>query len=273
MTEKILRILGLVALLYVAYGATLYFLQDKLLFPGTVLPVPVRSHVVKDAQLIDLPFDGGRSVAYFLPAIATPPRSKTGVMIIAHGNGELADYLVDAFSGWRSMGIALLIVEYPGYGRAPGKPGDESIRRTMVAAYDWLAVRPDVDDKRIVAHGISLGGGAVGLLLRERPLAGAMLHATFTSLRTFPPQYGLPGFLLRNEMNTLESVERTKVPVLVIHGKHDSIIAPEHGVALAKAAKMKDFSLWDCGHGCFQDEGRPLFAVTKRFLQKLGVVP
>lgn len=271
MTEKILRVLGFIALLYVAYGAALYLFQDRLLFPGAALPVPARSFVVKDAQLIELPFDGGQSTAYFLPAIGTVG-GKTGAVIIAHGNGKLADYLVDAFSGWRSLGIALLIVEYPGYGRAPGKPSDKSIRQAMVAGYDWLASRSDIDSGRIAAHGVSLGGGAVGLLLRERPLAGAMLHATFTSLRSFPPQYGLPAFLLRNEMNTLEAVERTNTPVFVIHGKYDTIIPPEHGIALAKAAKMKDFVLWECGHGCFQDEGRPLLAITKNFLQKVGVV-
>lgn len=273
MVIKVLRVLGLLALLYVAYAAALYFLQDKLLFPGTALPVPATSQHVKDAQLIDLPFNGGQSVAYFLPAAAGSPDKKNGAMIIAHGNGELADYLVDAFSGWRSLGIALLIVEYPGYGRAPGKPGDESIRRTMNAAFDWLAGRPDIDPKRIAAHGVSLGGGAVGLLMRERPLAAVVLHATFTSLRTFPRQYGLPAFLLHNEMNTLEAVQASNIPVLVIHGKHDSIIEPEHGIALAKAANMKDFSLWDCGHGCFQDEGRPLLATIRKFLEQVRVIP
>ena len=262
MLLKVLRVTGLLALLYVVCGAVLFAFQDKLLFPGTSLPVPPQLPRMADAQLIELPFDGGKSVAFYLPSINVAPQVKTGALIIAHGNGEIADYLVDGFSSWRSMGIPLLIVEYPGYGRASGKPSDESIRKTMMAAFDWLSARPDIDSKRIAAHGISLGGGAVGLLMRERPLAGAMLHATFTSLRAFPPQYGLPGFLLRNEMNTLQAVEQTNIPVLVIHGKHDAVVAPEHGIALAKAAKMKDFTLWDCGHGCFQDDGRPLFAAT-----------
>lgn len=272
MLVKVLRVVGLLATLYVVYGAALFLLQDKLLFPGTSLPVRSQLPRMADAKLIELPFDGGKSVAFYLPPIGTAVQVKTGALIVAHGNGEIADYLVDGFSGWRSLGVPLLIVEYPGYGRAPGKPSDDSIRKTMVAAFDWLAARPDVDPKRIAAHGISLGGGAVGLLMRERPLAGAMLHSTFTSLGAFPPHYGLPGFLLRNEMNTLEAVEQTNMPVLVIHGKHDSIIAPEHGVSLAKAAKMRDFALWDCGHGCFQDDGRPLFAATRAFLQRVDVV-
>ena len=273
MTLKILRVFGVVAVLYAMYGVALFMLQDKLLYPGTALPIPKQLPRVGDAKLIELPFSDGQLVAFYLPPLNKKPGDKVGAMIIAHGNGELADYLVEAFNGWRNMGVALLIVEYPGYGRAPGKPGDESIRKAMVAAFDWLASQRDIDATRIAAHGISLGGGAVGLLMRDRPLAGVMLHATFTTLRAFPPRYGLPGFLLRNEMNTLEAVEQMKIPVFVIHGKHDSIIAPEHGVALAKAAKMKDFALGECGHGCFQDDGHPLFAATKNFLQRVGVIP
>jgi uncharacterized protein len=272
MIVKILRVLGAIAVLYVMYGAALFLLQDQLLFPGTSLPVPATPPRVADARLIKLEFSGGKSVGYFLPAKTPKQGASTGAMIIAHGNGEIADYLVEAFDGWRNFGVALFIVEYPGYGRAPGHPSDASIGKTMVAAFDWLATQPEIDAKRIAAHGLSLGGGAVGLLLRERPLAGAMLHATFTSLRAFPPQYGLPGFLLRNEMNTLEAVEQTKIPVLVIHGKFDTIIDPKHGIALAKAANMKDFSLWNCGHGCFQDDGAPLLAVTRTFLARTGVI-
>jgi uncharacterized protein len=269
---KILRVFGVVAVLYVAYGAALFLLQDPLVFPGASLPVPKNLPRVAGTRLIPLPFEGGQSVAFYLPSIGQKPSGKTGAMIIAHGNGEIADNLVEAFNGWRSMGIALMVVEYPGYGRAPGTPGDESIRKAMVAAFDWLAEQPEIESTRIAAHGISLGGGAVGLLMRERPLAGAMLHATFTTLRAFPPRYGLPGFLLRNEMNMLEAVEQTKILVFVIHGKHDSIIAPEHGIALAKAAKMNDFSLWDCGHGCFEGNGKPLFDATQSFLKRVGVV-
>jgi len=260
------------ALLYLLYAAALFGLQDRLLFPGTLLPVPPNLPSTRDAQLIKLSAGDVRSVAFYLPAIAPGPDGKTGALILAHGNGEIADYLVDPFSGWRSMGVALLIVEYPGYGRAPGSPGEDSIRKTMSAAFDWLAARPEIDAGRIAAHGVSLGGGAVGLLLRDRPLAAAILHATFTSLRAFPADYGLPSFLLRTEMNTLDAVERSKVPILVVHGRLDNVIPPSHGERLAKAARMTDFSLWECGHGCFHDFGRPLLARQQLFLQQHGVI-
>ena len=260
-----------VLLVYGLYAGLLFLLQDRMLYPGTVLPVPASLPKTPDARLIRLSFPTGESVAFYLPPKQASNGSR-GAMIVAHGNGEIADYLVDALQAWRDSGLALLLVEYPGYGRAPGRPSDESIRDTMVAAFDWLVQQPEIDGKRIAAHGISLGGGAVGLLLRERPLAAAILHSTFTSLRAFPPEYGLPGFLLRHEMNTLEAVRATTVPVLVVHGKDDTVIAPWHGAALAAAANMTDFELRPCGHGCFHDEGRPLYQRMQAFLRKHRIV-
>lgn len=266
------RVLVCALVLYFCYGATLYLLQDRLLFPGTVWKAKETLPNVPGIRLVDLRFEGGSSVAFVVPPAEGTGVKPGGALIVAHGNGEIADFLPEGFVWWRNLGVTLLFVEYPGSGRAPGKPSEESIRATMSAAFDWLAAQPSIDKKRIAAHGISLGGGAVGLLMRDRPLAGAMLHATFTSLKAFPKQYGLPAFLLKNEMNTIEVVRNTKIPVHVIHGKHDTIINAEHGIALAAAAKMEEFVLWDCGHGCFHDTGKPLYAATERFLRGIGVI-
>lgn len=273
MGAKVLKrvLLGAVAL-YCCYAAALYVFQDKLLFPGTVWKPKETLPNVPGIRLVDLPFEGGKSVAFVVPPTHGTGVEPGGALIIAHGNGEIADFLPEGFVWWRNLGVTLLFVEYPGYGRAPGVPTEQSIRKAMSAAFDWLAAQPNIDRSRIAAHGISLGGGAVGLLMRDRPLAGAMLHATFTSLKEFPKQYGLPSLLLKYEMNTIDTVNSTKIPVHVIHGKHDTIIAAKHGIELAAAAKMKDFALWDCGHGCFHDDGRPLYAATESFLRKTGVI-
>lgn len=195
MVRSALRIALAVFGAYALYAGALYLLQDRLLFPGAALKVPQNLPRTQDARLIDLSFESGRSVAFYLPARREVAGGKTGAMIVAHGNGELADFVVDSLEIWRGMGLAILVVEYPGYGRAPGTPTDEAIKLTMVAAHDWLAAQQEIDRTRIVAYGISLGGGAVGLLMNERRLAAAILHSTFTSLREFPAKYGLRGIL------------------------------------------------------------------------------
>jgi uncharacterized protein len=272
--RSLFAVVGVVSTVYCVYLAALYQFQDRLLFPGTLLPVPSTASKVTDAQLIELPEkDGNRPVAFFIPANRVDGAAhKKGALIIAHGNGELADYLLEGYTSWRQLGVALLFVEYPGYGRAAGKPSEQSIAHAMTAAFDWLASRPDVDPSKIAAHGVSLGGGAVGLLMRERPLAGVILHATFTSVRAFAKGYGAPGFLLKNKFDTIDVVRNTKIPVRVIHGDLDTIVPSWHGVALATAANDQAFKLWPCGHVCFHEGGKPLFDAVKLFLSDHRVV-
>jgi hypothetical protein len=56
------------------------------------------------------------------------------VMNFGHGNGEVIDYWITAFDGFRERGIGVLLVEYPGYGRSTGSPSGVSIRAAVDAA-------------------------------------------------------------------------------------------------------------------------------------------
>jgi uncharacterized protein len=257
---------------YSAFLAALYYFQDRMLFPGTAIAIPNKLPNVLGLQLIELPEkDGNRPVAFFLPANA-PAGIATGAMILAHGIGEIADSSPEIFTHWRQMGIAVLVIEYPGYGRASGTPSERSISHAMTSAFDWLANRKDIDKTKIFAHGISLGGGAVGLLMRERPLAAVILHSTFTSLREFSSSYFAPSFLLKNKFDTIDAVRSSKIPVRVVHGQNDPLIPVSQAAALAHAANDRMFQPWSCGHVCFHEGGRPLFDAAREFLLAHGVV-
>jgi uncharacterized protein len=193
-------------------------------------------------------------------------------MIIAHGNDEIADSSPEIFTHWRQMSIAVLIVEYPGFGRAKGTPSEQSIAYAMTSAFDWLTNRKDIDKTKIAAHGISLGGGAVGLLMRERPLAAVILHSTFTSIREFSARYFAPSFLLKNKFDTIDAVRASKTPVRVVHGKSDALIPASQAILLAETANDRLFTPWDCGHVCFHEGGKPLFEASRDFLRLDSIV-
>jgi uncharacterized protein len=243
-----------------------------MLFPGVSIPIPDKLPSVPDLQWVELPEkDGNIPVAFFLPANVSSGEL-TGAMIVAHGNGEIADSSPQIFTHWRQMGIAVLIVEYPGFGRAKGVPSERSIAHAMTSAFDWLATKEEIDKTKIFAHGISLGGGAVGLLMRERPLAAVILHSTFTSLREFSARYFAPSFLLKNKFDTIAALRASKTPVRVVHGKHDPLIPISQAVALAEAANDHLFTPWDCGHVCFHESGKPLFEAAQVFLKAHRII-
>ena len=108
--------------------------------------------------------DGARVEAWFLPVSGDKPAP---LLIHAHGNGELIDIQTQSVDAARAAGIAVLLVEYPGYGRSGGDPSEETVTATWVAAYDWAKGDARVDAARIVGYGRSLGGGAVAQLARS----------------------------------------------------------------------------------------------------------
>jgi hypothetical protein len=209
--------------------------------------------------------------ACFLPPIDAA-EGKQPAMIYAHGNGELMEDCAAGLDAFRQRGIGVLLVEYPGYGRSEGLPSEGSIRDTVLAAYDHLASNPDVDKRRIFAFGSSLGGGAVCLLARERPLAALILQSTFTSLRHFSWRYGAPPFLLKDRFDNLAAVRDYAGPVFVAHGRTDRTIPWREGEALAKAAPRGELHLYAFGHGCDLNEIQ-LFKDLDPFLVKALILP
>jgi hypothetical protein len=190
--------------------------------------------------------EGGEVEAWYHPPSG---REAAGpAVLFFHGNGERIDDWAGAFHPLVGRGVAVLVVEYPGYGRSGGRPTQASITETAIRAYDRLVARPEVDPDRVVGLGRSLGGGAVMALSRERTLAAVVLQSTFTDVRRFARRYLAPGFLVRDTFDNLEAVEAFSGPVLVVHGTEDRLVPVEHGRALADAAERGRLVTHPCAH-------------------------
>jgi fermentation-respiration switch protein FrsA (DUF1100 family) len=216
-------------------------------------------------QQIWLDADGERVEAWFLPGrdVVAPG----ALVIYSHGNGELIDMRAGDFGSLRDAGIAVLQVEYPGYGRSAGSPSEESLTAALLAAYDWAAADPRVDAHRIYGHGRSLGGGAITQLAARRPLAALVLESTFGSLEEVVTGYGVPRFMLLNHFDTRTVLREYPGPVLLLHGTHDQIFPSAHAQALAAVARHATLHLDACGH----NDCPPHWDLVLSFLAEGGV--
>ena len=90
-----------------------------------------------------------------------------------------------------------------------------------------MAARPDIDARRIVVVGRSLGTGVAARVAAERPVAGAVLISPYDSLvevgRLHYPWLPV-SWLLRHRFDTLASAKSARVPLLTIVGTADGII-------------------------------------------------
>ncbi len=261
----LLRVAVLVIVVIGVWWTLLFFAQRTLMYPApTLAGAPPRP---SDARQVWLPGRGGDTEAWFLPPLIGVD-SAAPLLLFGHGNGEVIDYWPDAFDEPRRWGMAVLLVEYPGYGRSAGRPSQRTIGEAFLAAYQWATAEAGVDASRIVGYGRSLGGGAVGLLSLGRPLAAMIFESAFSSARPFARGFGAPGFLVRDPFDNVAAVRAFDGPVLVIHGTDDDIIPVAHGRTLARAADVPLHEL-PCAH----NDCPRSWPLIRDFLVEHGMLP
>ena len=269
---NLLRLLILGVAVYAAYGTLCYLLQRSLMYPGR--SIDVAGQPSRIAEMVPLLLDTGfgRVEAWFLPAREMDEGRKGPVVLFFHGNGEVIDFLPEEAEGFRAMGMGVLLVEYPGYGRSGGSPSEESITAAAVAAYDAVIGQRGVDSGKMIAFGRSLGGGAACALSRQRSLAAIILQSPFTSTRPFARRMLLPGFLVRDVFDNRTALASYGGPVLVLHGIHDDIIPVGHGRELAGTARRGRLVELSCAHNDCPPDRRAFLQTLARFLRDEGII-
>jgi len=192
-------------------------------------------------------------------------------ILFAHGNGELIDYLPGHFGPAREAGFAVLLVEYPGYGRSPGRTTEDSIRRTLVAGFDYLAASPEIDPERIVAFGRSLGGGAIGTLIGQRAVAAVILQSTFRSVAHMSRRLLVPAFLVRDPFDTIGALQQYRGPLLLVHGDRDDIVPLAESEGLHASYPASELVVLPCGHNDCPPSWPEHWRTILMFLTKHGI--
>lgn len=225
--------------LYLAVLVGLLALENVLLYPGAVFD---RSDKPPPADLAvqDVWFETGheRIHGWFL----TPPgwEPSRGAILLSHGNGRNLSALGGKASRWRDqLGYAVLLYDYPGYGRSTGTASEAGCYRAGEAAYGWLVGERRVPEERVILMGHSLGGAIATELATRHDAELLVLHGAFTS---FPDmaQHRFPMFpgryLVRNRMDNEHKVGDVRCPVFLSHGTSDTVVPFRQGERLYNAA-------------------------------------
>lgn len=268
--QTILRLLALAAISYAAYALLIFLMQRQIIYPGRYLRVngPPPSGIVPVAVVTA----AGRGEAWFMPPLTRKQGERRPLVIFFHGNGEIIDYLPEQVEGFRELGMGVLLVEYPGFGRSAGEPGEKSITETAVAAYDAMLRRDEVDPRRIVLFGRSLGGGAACALAARRPAAALILQSTFSSTKAVAASLLVPGFLVRDVFDNAAVLADYRQPVLLFHGSNDTTLPPEHSRRLQRLAPNARLVEFPSDHNDFPPDWREFYRVIAGFLRDAGVL-
>jgi len=161
------------------------------------------------------------------------------VMIFFHGNGENLETMKwsGLYQQLVGLGVPLVIVDYPGYGRSTGRPSEAALKGAALATLRWA--RETYPEAAVVPCGWSLGAALAVYLAAEKQteIDGLVAISPWTRLPDVAKAH-FPDLLvalgLREEYDSLELARQIDRPALILHGAVDIIIPVAQGEQIAK---------------------------------------
>lgn len=221
-----------VIILVVGYGIVLlaaYGLQGRLIYPAPA----VRTDVPAGFEQVRYVTQDGLE----LRAGYAPAKEGKATLLFFHGNGaswQTTPYVTERLV---EQGYGVLAAEYRGYNGNPGSPSEEGLYADGRAAYAFLR------DDGVAAHDIVLAGNSIGSgvathLAAEVEVRALVLISPFDSLeetasrklRWLPVRQ-----LLRDRYDNSGKFPHLTLPILILHGENDTLIALGQARRLAEA--------------------------------------
>ncbi|MBS0208483.1 MAG: alpha/beta hydrolase [Planctomycetes bacterium] len=221
---------------YLLIMGVLYFLQTRLIFPGSRFQGTREVQMAKPplgAELVTLKSPADETIrALFAKALdgggmVRADAARRPTILYFYGNGMALVDTLDEVDAFRRRGANVMVVDYLGFGMSGGRPSEQNCYATADAAYEWLANNPDVDRGRIIIAGWSLGSGVAADLASRKPAAGLMLFSAFTSV-TDVASYHYPWlpvrWLLSYRFESVKKLPQVTCPILLAHGDQDTVV-------------------------------------------------
>lgn len=181
--------------------------------------------------------------------------SASQVILFSHGNTGNITGRQNLVRLLLQTGASVFIYDYRGYGKSEGLPSVRGIVEDGVAAFDHLVNGKGFRPSQIVIYGESLGTAVTAELAEERACAGVILQSGFSSLRKIgyermPITRIYPTMLFPHPLlDSAGKMARVDKPLLVIHGKLDTVVPFAHAEEVFERARgIKTFVSLDAAH-------------------------
>ena len=219
--------------------------------------------------------DGLKLCAYLMEQ--EDPASARGTIVLVHGwRSHPAFDFSASWSYYLKKGLNVLAIHQRAHGKSAGKYICFGVKERF-DLIDWVKFANERygDDKKVIVSGISMGASTVLMALGEDDLPANVVAATadcgFVSAwdefsHVLHHSYHLPKFPLLYTTDLLsravadfpfrgysteESLQKARIPILIIHGLADTFVPPEHSriSAAACAAPYELIEIEGAGHG------------------------
>lgn len=274
--RKIAGVVGLAGVAWLSAIGAVIINQRKLVFNPSTAPEDEHPHgnEHKTRQVVLYSADGTRLSGWLMTPKTRGPHP---AVIYFGGRSEEVSWLTrDA--GRMFPGMTVLAVNYRGYGKSLGVPGEQQLVEDAHMVYDWLVSREHVDTTRVAIVGRSLGSGVAVQLACNKPTAALVLLSPYDSISALAKRRFrvLPvNWALRHRFDSAKHASKLMVPTFVLRATKDKVIPHQHTDALvAKLPKlMLDETITDSEHGNLPYLISTQERIAAILQQQFGMVP
>ena len=207
--KKIVYFLGGIVCLFVLYLATLFLMQDKLLFkPDNDYISPQKANLNDVSENMLTMSDNTKVMTWMKDGDKNLP-----AILFFHGNrGQIAEFAPQIMR-FSKDGYGVFLAEYRGYGNSEGEINQDKMFSDGAEIYDWIKKR---GYSQIIVIGYSFGCAATIGLAEKYPFSNWILKDDYPSEKT---------------------IQKLTAPIIIIHGTADTLVPVHHAKILYEQRK------------------------------------
>jgi fermentation-respiration switch protein FrsA (DUF1100 family) len=206
---------------------------DKMAFFPDTKSLIEKSDLPKYIRKVEIPTSDNLKISGLLFSKDNNNTSKKLVLYF-HGNAGNMYYRIDESKHFFDMGYDVLIVSYRGYADSQGKPTEKGIYIDGESALNYSITTLGYTIGNIIIYGRSIGTTVAVEISQRKHISKIILITPLSSGIDFARSKGLGSFviLVGDPFNSLKKINNISVPLLVVHGNHDSVVPFQNGMKL-----------------------------------------
>ena len=254
---------------YAAIVLAAYLGQRRLMyFPDRDHTLPAQVGLLDvEERALQTP-DGARVIAWYGKAKPGEP-----TLLYFHGNGGSLAVRAERTRRFMGEGWGVYMMTYRSYGGSTGSPSETANVADARLAYGALVLE-GVEPTSIILYGESLGTGIAVRIATERPAAGIILDAPYTSIVELAAQaypYLPVRYVLKDRYETEKYIRQVRMPLLILHGERDPVIPVTMGREVLRLAnepkRLVTFPF--AGHSNIYVDGNPALDAVRTWIAEL----
>ena len=190
-------------------------------------------------------------LSWYRPALAHQP-----TVLLLHGNAGHIGGRMPLARQFISSGFGVFLLEYRGYGGNPGSPTETGLYDDARTAMHFLQ-KQGIPLDQIVVYGESLGTAVATQVATEYPVGCVVLQSPLTSMSSLARLH-YPWLPIKpiDKYDSLSRITQIHTPLLVLHGKSDTLVPFDEGNTLfTNANETKTFiAIENKGHSDLWDQ-------------------